>query len=334
MNEKEIYNNIEITLKRKKEIAVISVIETWGSSPRPVGSTMVVSEEHKVFGSVSGGCIESFVYSKALEVIKNNKVMTLEFGVTNKQAWEVGLTCGGKIKVFIEKLSQKNLKYVERINNSFVQNNSLTVATNILDGTREILNDNHLIKNKNIKSIIDKNINIKNSELKLVNDQYWFFKIFKSQIKLIIIGSVHIAEPLIKFANILGYKIVLIDPRNNIKNVSVNSDVEVIKDWPDEALKKISIDDNSAVVTLTHDTKLDDPALEYTLRSKAFYIGCLGSKKTHKSRIERLSKKGFKKELLSKLHGPIGLSIGAKTPAEIASSIISQIIEIKNSIHA
>ena len=193
MNEKEIYNNIEITLKRKKEIAVISVIETWGSSPRPVGSTMVVSEDHKVFGSVSGGCIESFVYSKALEVIKNNKVMTLEFGVTNKQAWEVGLTCGGKIKVFIEKLSQKNLKYVERINNSFVQNNSLTVATNILDGTREILNDNHLIKNKNIKSIIDKNINIKNSELKLVNDQYWFFKIFKSQIKLIIIGSVHIA---------------------------------------------------------------------------------------------------------------------------------------------
>ena len=334
MNEKEIYNNIEITLKRKKEIAVISVIKTWGSSPRPVGSTMVVSEDLKVFGSVSGGCIESFVYSKALEVIKNNKVITLEFGVTNKQAWEVGLTCGGKIKVFIEKLSQKNLKYVERINNSFAQNNSLTVATNILDGTKEILNDNHLIKNKDIKSIIDKNINIKNSELKLVNDQYWFFKIFKSQIKLIIIGSVHIAEPLIKFANILGYKIVLIDPRNNIKNVSVNSDVEVIKDWPDEALKKISIDDNSAVVTLTHDTKLDDPALEYSLRSKAFYIGCLGSKKTHKSRIERLSKKGIKRELLSKLHGPIGLSIGAKTPAEIASSIISQIIEIKNSIHA
>ena len=98
MNEKEIYNNIEITLKRKKEIAVISVIETWGSSPRPVGSTMVVSEDHKVFGSVSGGCIESFVYSKALEVIKNNKVITLEFGVTNKQAWEVGLTCGGRLK--------------------------------------------------------------------------------------------------------------------------------------------------------------------------------------------------------------------------------------------
>ena len=113
MNEKEIYNNIEVALKRKKEIAVVSVIETWGSSPRPVGSTMVVSEDHKVFGSVSGGCIESFVYSKALEVIKNNKVITLEFGVTNKQAWEVGLTCGGKIKVFIEKLSQNNLNYIK-----------------------------------------------------------------------------------------------------------------------------------------------------------------------------------------------------------------------------
>ena len=135
-------------------------------------------------------------------------------------------------------------------------------------------------------------------------------------------------------ATIPMYKIVLIDPRSNIKNVSQNNDVKVIKDWPDEALKKITIDDNSAVVTLTHDTKLDDPALEYSLKSKAFYIGCLGSKKTHTSRIERLSKKGIKRELLSKLHGPIGLSIGAKTPAEIASSIISQIIEIKNSIHA
>jgi xanthine dehydrogenase accessory factor len=334
MNEKEIYNKIEIDLKRKKEIAVVSVIETWGSSPRPVGSTMVVSEDHKVFGSVSGGCIESFVYSKALEVIKNNKVITLEFGVTNKQAWEVGLTCGGKIKVFIEKLSQDNLNYVKRINNTFNTNNSLTVATKLLDGTKEILNDNSLIKNKYIKSISEKNINFKKSELKLINNQYWFFKVFKSEIKLIIIGSVHIAEPLIKFANVLGYRIVLIDPRSNIKNISVNSDVKVIKDWPDEALKEITIDDNSAVVTLTHDTKLDDPALEYSVKSKAFYIGCLGSKKTHASRIERLSKKGIKKELLSKLHGPIGLSIGAETPAEIASSIISQIIEIKNSIHA
>lgn len=334
MNEKEIYNNIEITLKKKKEIAVISVIETWGSSPRPVGSTMVVSEDHKVFGSVSGGCIESFVYSKALEVIKNNKVITLEFGVTNKKAWEVGLTCGGKIKVFIEKLSQNNLNYIRRINDSFAANNNLTVATNLLDGTKEILSDNNLIKNKNIKSISDKNINLKNSELKLVDNQYWFFKVFRSEIKLIIIGSVHISEPLIKFANVLGYRIVLIDPRSNIKNVSVNSNVEVIKDWPDEALKKTTIDENSAVITLTHDTKLDDPALEYSLVSKAFYIGCLGSKKTHKSRIERLRKKGIKKELLSKLHGPIGLSIGAKTPAEIAASIISQIIEIKNRIHA
>ena len=187
MNEKEIYNNIEVALKRKKEIAVVSVIETWGSSPRPVGSTMVVSEDHKVFGSVSGGCIESFVYSKALEVIKNNKVITLEFGVTNKQAWEVGLTCGGKIKVFIEKLSQNNLNYVKRINDTFTTNNSLTVATKLLDGTKEILNDKNLIKNKNIKCISNKNINLKKSELKLINNQYWFFKVFKSEIKLIII---------------------------------------------------------------------------------------------------------------------------------------------------
>ena len=331
MIEKEIYNKIALILKKKKDLALISVIETWGSSPRPVGSIMVVSEDQQVFGSVSGGCIESFVFGKALEVIKYNKVMTLDFGVTNKQAWEVGLTCGGKIKVFIEKFSQSDLSYVEKINNNFTKNNNLIVATNILNGAKKILNEDSLKKNT---SITQEAINLKDSKLKLINNESWFFKIFKTEIKLIIIGAVHIAEPLIKFASILGYRIFLIDPRNNIKDVSDDNNIEIIKDWPDEALKKISIDNNCAIVTLTHDTKLDDPALEYSLNSKAFYIGCLGSKKTHASRIARLNKKGIQKNHLSKLNGPIGLPIGAKTPAEIASSIISQIIEIKNKIHA
>ena len=115
MNEKEIYDKVVSILKTKKDIAIINVIETWGSSPRPVGSVMVVSEDQQVFGSVSGGCIESYVFGKALEVIKLNKVITLEFGVTNKKAWEVGLTCGGKIKVFIEKLTHTNLDYAKKL---------------------------------------------------------------------------------------------------------------------------------------------------------------------------------------------------------------------------
>ncbi len=334
MNEKEIYNKIEFFLKEEKEIAVINVIETWGSSPRPVGSVMVVTEDKQIVGSVSGGCIESFVFGKALEVIKTNKVLTLDFGVTNKQAWEVGLTCGGKIKVFIEKFTNLDLSYVKKINNSFSSGKSITVATKILDGTRKILADKKLtIKNKDL-AINQMTNHLKESKLELLNNQYWFFKVFKSTIKLIIIGAVHIAEPLIKFADILGYKIFIIDPRNALKTISYNNKVEVIKDWPDEALKKIAIDNNSAIVTLTHDTKLDDPALEYALRSEAFYIGCLGSKKTHASRLARLSEKGFKDIILKKLNGPIGLSIGAKNPAEIAVSIVSQIIEIKNNIHA
>ena len=218
MIEKEIYNKIALILKKKKDLALISVIETWGSSPRPVGSIMVVSEDQQVFGSVSGGCIESFVFGKALEVIKYNKVMTLDFGVTNKQAWEVGLTCGGKIKVFIEKFSQSDLSYVEKINNNFTKNNNLIVATNILNGAKKILNEDSLKKNT---SITQEAINLKDSKLKLINNESWFFKIFKTEIKLIIIGAVHIAEPLIKFASILGYRIFLIDPRNNIKDVSM-----------------------------------------------------------------------------------------------------------------
>ncbi len=334
MNEKEIYDKVVSILKTKKDIAIINVIETWGSSPRPVGSVMVVSEDQQVFGSVSGGCIESYVFGKALEVIKLNKVITLEFGVTNKKAWEVGLTCGGKIKVFIEKLTHTNLDYAKKITTNLSLNKSIIVATNINNGKKHIINHNNLTLNKIINPLEKAAVNLKESELKLINNESWFFKIFKSEIKLIIIGAVHIAEPLVKFASILGYKIFLIDPRKNLKDVSIYKNIKILKDWPDEALKKIVIDNYSAVVTLTHDTKLDDPALEYSLKSRAFYIGCLGSKKTHASRIARLNKKGIKNKQLLKLNGPVGISIGAKTPEEIASSIISQIIKIKNNIYA
>ena len=133
-------------------------------------------------------------------------------------------------------------------------------------------------------------------------------------------------------AKILGYEVLLIDPRNNFKNETY-SDISIFNDWPDEALKKIVIDSNTAIITLTHDPKLDDPALEYSLKSNAFYIGCLGSKKTHASRLLRLQKKGYNKKELSRLNGPIGLNIGAKTPQEIAIAIISQIIEKKNNLN-
>ncbi len=330
MNEKEIYSKIFEWLKNKKDVAIANVIETWGSSPRPVGSIMAINDNHEIIGSVSGGCVENYVFSEALKVIKDNKVKTLEFGVTNSKAWEVGLTCGGKIKVFLEKVSYLEIDYIKRINSAFNDNNSILIATRLLDGKRKILNH---AENLSLKNNFKVNLNTVKSGLKVLSDEVWFLKNYQNNIKVIIIGAVHIAEPLIKFLNNLAYEIFLIDPRSTF-NEKKFSTVKILKEWPDEALKKIKIDKNTAIVTLTHDPKLDDPALIYSLNTDAFFIGCLGSNKTHNSRILRLKKKDINQKSLSRLNGPVGIDIGAKTPTEIAVSIISQIIKIKNTVDA
>ena len=325
MNEKEIFLKVEEWLLKSLDIAIITVIQTWGSSPRPVGSSMIVNSNHETLGSVSGGCIESFVFAKSLEVIKNNNYQILEFGVSNSQAWEVGLTCGGKIKVLVEKFTLKDLDIVKEINNIFKNQGSLILATNLSTGSRRVVN--------NYTNIKDNPLQKANNEISSVHNIEgisWFYKVFSSQHRIIIIGAVHISEPLVELANVLNFKTYLIDPRNNFDKNKFSNKAILLNEWPDEGLKKLGIDTKTCIVTLTHDPKLDDPALIYSLKSNALYIGCLGSKKTHEARLKRMMKNGFSKNQLSKIKGPVGININAKTPAEIACSIISQIIERKN----
>ena len=206
----------------------------------------------------------------------------------------------------------------------------MVIATRLNDGQRDIFDNTEANKSK-AKFKID--FDTIKSGIRLFEDQEWFIKVFQNNAKIIIIGAVHIAEPLINFANHLNYEVFLIDPRSTFNEKKFNN-IKIFKEWPDEALKKITIDQNTAIVTLTHDPKLDDPALEFSLKTNAFYIGCLGSKKTHDTRILRLKKKGINEEQLNKLNGPVGLSIAAKTPSEIAISIISQVILFKNTANA
>ena len=331
MNEKEIFLKTENWLENNMDVVLAHVVETWGSSPRPVGSTMVINNKNDIIGSVSGGCIESFVFSKALDVIKNNTSQILDFGVSNQQAWDVGLTCGGKIKVFLEKIEPKNINEIQFINKSIKTNKNIIIATN-LENNEKIIFENSSQNNieNNLFDTFKSVMKAGSSCLHYIENTPWFFKFFGCRNKVIVVGAVHIAEPLISMSQILGFETILIDPRNNYKENKFKNNTIIMKEWPDEALKKIDLDNSCALVTLTHDPKLDDPALEYTLKRQTFYIGCLGSKKTHASRINRLKKKGFSEKVISSIHGPIGLGIGAKSPAEIATSIISQIIAVKN----
>ncbi len=202
------------------------------------------------------------------------------------------------------------------------------LATEIGTGKQLILDEES--KDTNIKQILIEAkgyLNNGKSGLITVNKSLWFINISLPPLRLVIIGAVHIAQPLAKIASTIGYEVTIIDPRSAFANDKRFPNIKIVNDWPEEALINYKIDDRTAVVTLTHDPKLDDSALNTAIKSKAFYIGSLGSKNTHNSRIKRLLLANHKQTDIDRIHGPVGLAIGANSPDEIAISIMSEIIK-------
>ncbi len=209
--------------------------------------------------------------------------------------------------------------------------NTIIVATEINSGEQIIINEkNDTDINNKILIAAKNNIIQGKSEILEIESNKWFLNITLPPLRLITVGAVHIAQPLAEIATISGYEVIIIDPRAAFANNQRFPDIKTINEWPEVALNELAIDNRTAVVTLTHDPKLDDSALNAALKSKAFYIGSLGSKKTHKARVQRLKIANFSEDEIKRIHGPIGLAIGAKSPQEIAISIISEIITIRN----
>jgi len=202
--------------------------------------------------------------------------------------------------------------------------NIIIVATELESGQQIILNNN----DKNNQIYISAKSLIKQGKSDIINidNQRWFINISLPPLRLVTVGAVHIAQPLAEIATIAGYEVTIIDPRAAFANNKRFPNINIVNEWPEEALIDFKIDNRTAVVTLTHDPKLDDSALYAALNSKAFYIGSLGSKKTHNARIERLKIAGFNEDAIKNIHGPVGLSIGAKSPQEIAISIMSELV--------
>ncbi len=155
----------------------------------------------------------------------------------------------------------------------------------------------------------------------------WFVQVFNPPLRLIVVGAVHISQPLIGMASGLGYDVTLVDPRGAFATAQRFPDVAICDEWPDDALEALDVDGRTAVVTLTHDPKLDDPALHVALRSEAFYIGALGSRRTHAKRVERLVEAGFDEAAIGRINAPIGLNLGGRAPAEIALAVAAQMTE-------
>ena len=301
--------------------ALATVVETWGSAPRQAGSQLAISGGAEIMGSVSGGCVEGAVVTEALEALQDGRPRLLTFGVTDETAFAVGLACGGTIRVMVEPVGEGPEALSEALLAEVVaaraSRRALAVEVRPDGWARRLLRPGE-------DAATDARFRADRSGME---EDGRFLAIHNPPLRMIVIGAVHIAQALLPMARLAGYDPVLIDPRDAFGSDLRFPGETILDDWPDEALGALAPDARTAIVTLTHDPKLDDPAIAVALRSGCFYLGCLGSKKTHAKRLERLQAAGFTAEDIARIHAPVGLDIGARSPAEIALSILAQVTQ-------
>jgi len=302
-----------------KGAALATVVETWGSAPRPVGSQLAVSGDSEIVGSVSGGCVEGAVVVEALEVLADGTCRMLEFGVSDDEAFAVGLACGGRIRVLVEPIGGGqgiDPHLLDELVDARAGRRAAAVVTDTVRWTREIAGPETDPERFDAdRSGFD------------AADPARFVAIHNPPLRLAVVGAVHIAQPLLGMAEAAGYDVTLIDPREAFASADRFPGAHLVHEWPDAALAAHGLDARTAVVTLTHDPKLDDPALDAALRSPVFYIGALGSKRTHAKRVARLGEAGFSEARIARIDAPIGLDLGSRSPAEIAVAILAQMTE-------
>ncbi len=295
--------------------ALATVVQTWGSAPRRVGAQMVVSGDGQIEGSVSGGCVEGAVMVEAMEAIDSGKGTLLEFGVSDGDAFAVGLACGGTIKVLVEPVgSVISEEVLADLVAAREARQAVAYVANAETGGGSLTEEGFADRFRMDRSGLE--------------EDGRFVAIHNPPLRLVVVGAVHIAQALVPMARIAGFDPIIVDPRSAFGSEARFPGEAVWEEWPDEAMQKIGLDARTALVLLTHDPKLDDPALHIALKSDAFYVGALGSTRTHAKRMERLSETGFSEEEIARIHGPIGLDIGAASPSEIGVSILSEILSV------
>ncbi|NDW44317.1 XdhC family protein [Ruegeria sp. PrR005] len=312
-------NSPEIALEWHRQglgAALATVVETWGSAPRRTGSQLVIGGDGRIQGSVSGGCVEGAVIVEALEALDEGEARLLEFGVSDEDAFAVGLACGGTIRVLVEPVGKiLSEEMLAELVTARGRREALAYEVNLTTGHRALKRGAYPDRMRMDRSGFEE-------------DGQTFVLVHNPPLRLIVVGAVHIAQALVPMARIAGYDPVIIDPREAFASENRFPGETILHDWPDEAVAQLGLDPRTALVLLTHDPKLDDPALEAALAADVFYIGALGSTRTHSKRVERMRQAGFTEAQIARIHGPIGLDIGAAGPAEIAVAILAQMTAV------
>jgi xanthine dehydrogenase accessory factor len=333
---RDVVEAIQTWLARGRKVALGTVVATWGSAPRAAGSRMALSDDGGLAGSVSGGCVETAVVEAGREILKGRPARLLRFGVADDAAWAVGLACGGQIEVFVEPLA---LDVFQAVRDALAREESAAVAT-VIAGPEDALGQSLFVtaaaagpgaleepRRTKTAEAARQALSAGRSSRAKVDDLELFVDVLGPPPTLVVVGGVHIAVALVDLARTLGFRTVVVDPRPAFANRERFPGVTRLEaDWPDEALAKIGLGPSTAVAVLTHDPKLDDPALRAALPSAAFYVGALGSPRTQAKRRSRLLEAGLTEAELDRLHAPIGLDLGGRSPEEIALSVMAEIV--------
>lgn len=338
---KEVIDESSRWLTEKQAVALATVVQTWGSAPRKVGAKMAMTADGRIAGSVSGGCVEGAVFEEGTAALQANKPKLLHFGVADETAWDVGLACGGTIEVFVERLNTAVFNFIHNL----MQNDEAGAAITVIRGPEEVLGRKLAVSRDgdrlgtlgsaklDSQAVAAEAALVQPQRVQLTDKVEVFIDTVRPAPTLIMVGGVHIAIALTNDAKTLGYRTIVIDPRRGFGSDERFPHVDkLIQAWPEKAFAEVAITPETAVALLTHDPKIDDPALKIILKAQPFYIGALGSRKTHAKRIERLKGYGFSEGDYGRIHAPIGLNIGATTPEEIALAIMAEIVQVRSGL--
>jgi xanthine dehydrogenase accessory factor len=312
-------------------VALATVTRTWGSSPCPTGSHLAVRADSSFEGSVSGGCIEGEVVTASLKAIRDGGLANLEFGVADEDAWAVGLACGGRVAVFVAAVDEARARVLAALEEARAKHIPSALLIDTETGEHALWQNGRVVAGDielsaaQTDDLAERFVSDQSGVLDDEAARPVFARVYNPQLRLLIVGAVHIAQRLAEIGASVGYDVTVVDPRDTWGTSARFPGIRLDRRWPSTALEDLKPDARTAIVTLSHDPKLDDPALLAALASDAFYIGSLGSRRTHAKRLERLRAAGVTEESLARIHAPVGLDIGAETPAEIALAALAEI---------
>jgi xanthine dehydrogenase accessory factor len=336
-------------LREGRRVVGATLVERIGSAPLDPGAQMLIDERSNIEGSVTGGCVEAALIEEAEAVLRGEAARVVTYGVSDKEAIDVGLMCGGTVRVFVHEHTADGVDVLEAVAGARAIGRPVAMAT-LLEGDRAgakmaILED-RVVGGLGVTELLDSSVERDargqldegmsrirryGSEGEVMGAEIpVYIQAFSSRPRMVIFGAIDFSAELAKLANEIGYKVTICDARGPfIKSPRFSRSAEVVVEWPDRYLEGQQLGPRDVVLVFTHDPKFDEPALIGALATGAGYIGALGSRRTQTRRVERLIDAGLEESSIARIHAPCGLDVGARTPAETAVSVLAEVIAVR-----